>query len=320
MFEAASMEQNKTIVIGTRASALALYQAEQVRISIQTIFPHIMVEIKKISTRGDEIQHIALSKIGDKGLFTAEIEDALLNGSIDMAVHSLKDMPTELDKSFCIGAVLPRGECRDALVSLNKKKLADLTPSDRIATSSLRRKAGILHLYPDLHIIDIRGNVQSRIKKMETGYCDAMIMATAGLQRMNLEHYITEILEPVSILPAVSQGIIAIETLSSNDRIRPVTDEINHAATWQCAKAERAFMHSLMGGCQVPVGCFSQLTEDVLCLTGSIASVDGRQYLTDSISGSIHDALRMGSTLANRLLDQGGRAILDTIRKEQNNF
>lgn len=302
------------VTIGTRGSALALYQAEEVKSALKNIYPDLTVEIKKISTRGDEILDIALSKIGDKGIFTQEIEAALLDGSIDIAVHSLKDLPTDLGANFTIGAVLKRAEVRDALVSRNQKKLKELTKKDKIATSSLRRKAGLLHFNPELQIIDIRGNVNTRLKKMEGGYCDAMIMAAAGLERLGLDRYITEILDPEQLLPAVSQGVIAIEIRTGDASIQKLTDIINHPGTWTAVMAERSFMRTLMGGCQVPVGCFTKVTAEGLHITGSVASTDGLVYLQETVRGPASNAASLGAALADKLIALGGDAILASIR------
>ena len=309
------MKQN-TITIGTRGSALAMYQAEEVRSKLMAQYPELTVTIKIISTRGDEILDIALSKIGDKGIFTQEIEAALLEGTIDLAVHSLKDLPTDLTDAFAIGAVLERAESRDALVSRAHKPLKELTSSHRIATSSLRRKAGLLHLNPKLQIVDIRGNVNTRLRKMEDGYCDAMIMAAAGLQRLGLDHYITEILEPDQLLPAVSQGVIAIEIRHGDEMVRRLVEQINHPQTWTSILAERSFMRTLMGGCQVPVGCFTKVNAGEMHMTGFVASVDGLQYLTETISGRSESAVSLGIQLADKLINRGGATILAAIRHQ----
>lgn len=302
------------IKIGTRGSKLALYQAELVKSKIEALNLGITVEIVIIKTKGDEILDIALSKIGDKGLFTKELEVALHEGGIDIAVHSLKDLPTELSEQSKLAAVLERADFRDALVSKNHKKLSEFTPSDRIATSSLRRKAGILNLNKDLQIVDIRGNVNTRLKKMEDGYCDAIIMAAAGLQRLGLDHYITEILEPTVMIPAVSQGAIAIESRKGDARIDAVCDRLNHIPTWKAIAAERTFMNTLQGGCQIPVGCYTKVVDNSFEIIGFIASVDGQTYLKDSLSGSLDKAQDMGKELAVKLLARGGDVILKDIR------
>jgi len=309
------MHPNK-ITIGTRGSQLALYQAYKVKSEIEKISPYIQIEVKIIKTKGDKILDVALSKIGDKGLFTKELEVALLNKEIDFAVHSLKDLPTELPKEFCIGAVLERADFRDALVSKNNVKLKDLTPEHTIATSSLRRVAGLKKINPDFKIVDIRGNVNTRLQKMEDGYCDAMIMAAAGLKRLELDHYITEILEPSEFIPAVAQGAIAIESLSDDDKINNFLKLINHQDTLNQVTAERSFMKSLMGGCQVPVGSYSKLENNIITITGFVSSLDGMQYLKETITDSVDNAEQLGKDLAQQLINQGANDILNNIRKD----
>ncbi|MCW3785360.1 hydroxymethylbilane synthase [Plebeiibacterium sediminum] len=307
------MHPNK-ITIGTRGSKLALYQAYKVKSEIENIDRNIQIEVKIIKTKGDKILDVALSKIGDKGLFTKELEVALINKEIDFAVHSLKDLPTELPSEFCVGAVLERADFRDALVSKNGLKLNELTPDHTIATSSLRRIAGLKRINPDFKIVDIRGNINTRLQKMEDGYCDAMIMAAAGLKRLELDHYITEILEPAEFIPAVAQGAIAIESLSDNESVNNFLKKINHQNTLNQVTAERSFMKTLMGGCQVPVGSYSKLEGETLTLTGFVSSLDGKQYLKQTISNSVNMADQMGQELAQKLIDQGANDILNSIR------
>ncbi len=307
------MYPNK-ITIGTRGSKLALYQAYKVKSEIENIDSNIQIEVKIIKTKGDKILDVALSKIGDKGLFTKELEVALINKEIDFAVHSLKDLPTELPSEFCVGAVLERADFRDALVSKNGLKLNELTSEHTIATSSLRRIAGLKRINPNFKIVDIRGNVNTRLQKMEDGYCDAMIMAAAGLKRLELDHYITEILEPSEFIPAVAQGAIAIESRSDDDKINKFLKLINHQDTLNQVTAERAYMKTLMGGCQVPVGSYSKLEDNTLTITGFVSSLDGKQYLRKTISNNVDMAEQMGQELAQQLIDLGANDILNNIR------
>jgi hydroxymethylbilane synthase len=302
------------IRIGTRGSQLALYQAKKVKATLIEQFPDLNVEIQIIKTKGDKILDVALSKIGDKGLFTKEIENALLDNSVDIAVHSLKDLPTTLPAGLKLGAVLERGEYRDALVSKNGKKLIELGAGDVVATSSLRRQAGLLKIAPEVTIKDIRGNVQTRLKRMEEGYCDAMIMAAAGLQRLGLEHYITEIINHDQIIPAVSQGIIAIEMREDDPKTQQILEAINHPHTMESALAERAFLARLQGGCQVPVGCYTIRKDNQLELHGFVASIDGKVTIENSAIGDCFDPKATGISLANKLLDMGAKQILDNIR------
>jgi hydroxymethylbilane synthase len=306
------------IVIGTRGSKLALYQAERVKSELERHYPDLTAELKIIKTKGDKILDVALSKIGDKGLFTKEIEIALLNGDIDIAVHSLKDLPTMLPEGMVLGGVLERGEIRDALVSRRGKKLADLTSNDVIATSSLRRSSALLRYNKDLNIIDIRGNVNSRLEKMENGYCDAMIMAATGLERLGLDKYITEYLDPEVIIPAVSQGAIALEIRENDTRIQTIVDGINHYDTLNAVLAERAFLRTLQGGCQVPVGCYSVMSNDVIELTGIVSSLDGNSFVKSSITGSCSNTEELGVKLAEDLIDKGAETILTEIRDHLN--
>jgi len=307
-----------TITIGTRGSQLALYQAEKVKATLESLFPELQVELKIIKTKGDKILDVALSKIGDKGLFTKEIENELLDNSVDIAVHSLKDLPTRLPEGLKLGAVLERGEFRDAFVGKNGKKLADLQPGDVVATSSLRRIAGLLKINDQVVVKDIRGNVNSRLQKMDDGYCDAMIMAAAGLQRLGLEEYITEIIDPEIVMPAVSQGAIAIETRENDEEVDELMAKVNHVATWNAIIAERAFLAHLEGGCQVPLGCYSRIENNHLVLSGFVASVDGKQYIKETISGEIERGAELGIEMAVKMLERGAHEILSQIKSIHN--
>ncbi len=304
----------KTIRIGTRGSQLALYQAEKVKNLLLSEYPDLQVELVVIKTKGDKILDVALSKIGDKGLFTKEIETALLDGAVDLAVHSLKDLPTILPDGLKLGAVPERGEFRDALVSRSGKKLAELTSGDVVATSSLRRQAALLHVNPGIVLKDIRGNVNTRLQRMEEGYCDALVMAAAGLQRLGLDRYITEIIDPEVIMPAVSQGTIAIEVRANDPEVDNLLKPLNHKETWRAVTAERAFLSRLQGGCQVPLGCYSRCEGDELVITGFVASIDGRAMLRETISGKLNNPQAAGVKLAECLLQRGAGKILEQNR------
>jgi hydroxymethylbilane synthase len=304
-----------TIKIGTRGSQLALYQANLTKKLLLEKFPEATVDIIIIKTKGDKILDVALSKIGDKGLFTKELETALLENEVDIAVHSLKDLPTTLPEGLKLGAVLKRGEFRDALVCKDGRKLTELTENDVIATSSLRRQAGLMRQNKNFKIVDIRGNVETRLRKMEDGYCDAMIMAAAGLQRLNLEKYITEIIDPEVIIPATSQGVIAIESRKNDDRIDAFLKEINHAATWNAIETERGFLRKIEGGCQVPVGCFTKIEGEKITISGFVAAIDGSEYLSDTATGLIENGKSTGEKLAEKLIEKGASRILSEIRK-----
>jgi len=304
----------RNIVIGTRGSQLALYQARTVKATLDILFPELTVELEIIKTKGDKILDVALSKIGDKGLFTKEIENALIDRSVDLAVHSLKDLPTTLPEGLKLGAVLERGEFRDALVSKNGKKLSELSAGDVVATSSLRRQAGLMKMNNQIIVKDIRGNVNSRLQKMEDGYCDAMIMAAAGLQRLGLEKYITEIIDPEIIVPAVSQGAIAIEIRINDPEVELLMQKINHDETWNAIVAERAFLSHLQGGCQVPLGCYSKVENGILTMNGFVASLDGSRFINEFISGEISKGAELGIQMAEKMLEKGAFEILDQIR------
>jgi hydroxymethylbilane synthase len=303
-----------TINIGTRGSNLAMWQAREVQNALKAKFPESTVNIVPIKTKGDAVLDVALSKIGDKGLFTKEIENALLDGSVDLAVHSLKDLPTTLPDGLTLGGVLPRGEVRDVLISSNGRLLENLNTGDRIGTSSLRRQAQVLHYNPELTVVDIRGNVNTRLRKMGEGHCDAMIMAGAGIIRLGLESNITEFLNPAIMLPAVSQGVVAVEIRENDSEVRQIVDVITDDATWLTAIAEREFLRTIEGGCQVPVACYSEVSGDRITLTGLVASVDGTQLLRETTECSLCSARENAARLARILLESGGREILNEIR------
>ena len=305
---------NQTIKIATRGSKLALYQANRVKKELEEQFPEKSFEIHIIKTKGDKVLDVALSKIGDKGLFTKELETTLLNRETDIAVHSLKDLPTELPVGLMLGGVLERGEVRDALISIDGKKLDELGETDVIATSSLRRKAQLLYFNKSLRIVDIRGNVDTRLKKMQEGYCTAMVMASAGLQRLGFQNEISEILDPLVMVPAVGQGAIALEIRDNDPEMASLIEGINHSETFIAIKAERVFLRSLEGGCQIPIGCFSQLNGGRYKISGFVSNLDGTEILKDSLEGEIEFAEKIALLLAQRFLDKGAREIIQNIR------
>ncbi len=307
---------NDTIRIGTRGSKLALYQAYRVQTELQQHYPEIRFLIEIIKTKGDKILDVALSKIGDKGLFTKEIEEALFNGEIDMAVHSLKDLPTKFPEGAKLGAVLERGDIRDALISLNGRKIENLTANDTIATSSLRRKAQLLRINKDFKIIEIRGNVNTRIRKMQEGYCDVMVMAGAGLQRLEMEQYISELFDPELMIPACSQGAIAVEIRDNDPFTEELISKINHQESFIATEAERTFLGTLEGGCQIPVGSYTKIEGDRFKITGFISSIDGSQFIKDSAEGDVSQAVYLSAKLAKSLYNRGGDEILKSIRTE----
>ncbi|HEX3010444.1 MAG TPA: hydroxymethylbilane synthase [Syntrophomonadaceae bacterium] len=303
------------IKLGTRGSRLALWQARYTADSIQLACPTARVETVIIKTRGDKILDTALSRIGGKGLFTSEIESELLDGKIDLAVHSLKDLPSQLSAGLCLAAYLKREDYRDVLLSSQGYKLASLPPGAVLGTSSLRRIAQLKSARPDLKTVDLRGNVETRIHKMQELGLDGIILACAGVKRLGFEGYITDYLSSDIILPAVGQGIIAVETREDDSSIREILNQINDAeAHWQ-ANAERAFLKQLQGGCQVPIGALATVQDDDIILDGLVSSLDGKTIIRGQEKGSLNKAASIGVILAKRLLDQGADTILAEIER-----
>lgn len=307
--------KNNTLRIGTRGSQLALWQANQTRDALAKAFPNINVEIEVIKTKGDIILDVALSKIGDKGLFTKEIEVALLNDDIDLAVHSLKDLPTELPDGLIIGGVLPRGEVRDVFLSKDGRPLSEMTAKDKVGTSSLRRQSQLLSNFPNIQVVDVRGNVNSRIQKMHDGLYDGLVMAGAGISRLELDHLITEVISPDTIMPAVGQGLVAFEMREDDEVVRSFLDVISDDDAWQVAVAERAFLRTLEGGCQVPVACYIEtLANNQMRINGLVASLDGTTLIREKIVCDFEEMAECAVGLAFTILEQGGEEILSNIR------
>jgi hydroxymethylbilane synthase len=307
------------LAIGTRGSKLALYQANLVKSKLETTYPALEVVINVIKTKGDKILDIALSKIGDKGFFTKEIQDALHNKEVDIAVHSLKDLPTELPKGSQLGAILERVNHRDVLVSVGGKKLADFTAEDKIATSSLRRKSQLLQMNKQVQVVEIRGNVDTRIRKMNDGHCEGIIMAAAGIERLGLQEHITEYLNETQMLTAPGQGAIAIEIRKEDNEILEVLSVLNHEQSAICVTAERSFLNRLEGGCQIPFAAHATLDGDTLTVEGLVATLDGRKIQRAKIIGNSKDAIQLGIDLANSIQDNGGYEILEEVKRELNN-
>lgn len=306
--------KKQKIKIGTRGSKLALWQASYLAEKLREQNPDLVIEIVTIVTTGDKILDVPLAKIGGKGLFTNEIERAILAGEVDMAVHSLKDLPTELPSGLIIGALSKRGEVRDALVSRSGKTLAALPSGAKIGTSSLRRRAQLLAFRPDLCISDLRGNIDTRLRKLANGDYDALILAAAGLIRLDRHSEITELLPPDIMLPAVGQGVLAVEARAGDTEILHLLQGINDRTAAITAAAERAFLQRLEGGCQVPVGVFAELVAGELNVTGIIASLDGAKVIRRSRRGDPECAIKVGTVLAEELLSSGGSDILAEIR------
>ena len=304
------------IKIGTRGSKLALYQAEVVRAKLKTLFPILECEFVKIHTKGDMIRRGTISSIGP-GIFTREIEEALLAHEIDIAVHSAKDLATELPEGLKIEAVLVREDPRDCLVAREGKTLEQLSHGAKIGTSSLRRRAQLKKLRPDLEIFEMRGNVDTRLKKIEEGQYDAMVVAHAGLKRLGLTNFVTQVFDEESFLPQAGQGALAVEVRSKDLEIQELIKPLNHQPTFHRVLAERSFLRHLEGGCQIPVGVSSKIEGDVLTLRGGIFSLEGDREVVDVATGSISEGEKTGVILAEKLLQAGGDEILKAIRNAQ---
>ncbi len=302
-----------SLVVGTRGSPLALWQAKWVQQQLREIAPQLSVEVQRIKTSGDKILDVPLAKIGGKGLFVKEIEEALLRGEIDLAVHSMKDVPTALPDGLGILCIPPRENPQDVLVSRQGQTLEQLPTGARIGTSSLRRQAQLLRRRPDFHISMLRGNLDTRLRKVREGEFDAIVLAAAGLRRMGWVDQVTEYLAPEVSLPAIGQGALAIEGRTSDSFVRDLLQPLDDPPTRTAVTAERALLDRLEGGCQVPIGAHATITGDRLALDALIASVDGRRVVRDRIEGPVSDARDLGLQLAERLLSQGGDEILKEI-------
>lgn len=301
----------RKLVIGTRASKLALWQANHVANCLREHYPDMEISLKNMVTTGDKILDVPLAKIGGKGLFTKELEVAMLNGEIDLAVHSLKDMPTELPEGLILSAITERVDPGDALISPKYKTLDKLPLNARVGTSSLRRKAQLLHARPDLEIVDLRGNLDTRLKKLTTEKLDAILLAVAGLRRLGWGEHITQVLPQNICLPAVGQGALAIEARQNDADTLALLAFLNHEPTRQATLAERAFLAEVEGGCQVPIGVYAKVTDsNMLQVQAVIMSPDGKEVVRDAVSGQTGEAIELGRTLAVRMLENGGREIL----------
>ena len=296
--------------IGSRGSRLALLQAEFIRSLIKSKFPEITTELHIIRTTGDKILDSQLSEIGGKGVFVKEIEDALIRNEIDIAVHSMKDLPTILPNGLTIGAVAERHDPRDVLVSKNDIKFNELPKGAKVGTSSLRRQAQLLNLRPDLQILPLRGNVDTRVRKVRSEGLDSAVLALAGLERMGFKDEIAEIFPVDVLVPAPGQGALAVECREDDREINDIISQINHKESSISASAERAFLAELGGGCQVPVGCYARIKKDRINILGLIASTDGREIIREEIDGSVEIHQALGRELALTILNKGGREIL----------
>lgn len=307
------MKKNK-LVIGSRGSELALWQAKFIKKELESKNKNLFVEINIINTKGDKILDVALSKIGDKGLFTKELENELLKGSIDIAVHSLKDLQTDIPKGLILAAVTKRHSVEDILIARKKgMKIKNLRESAIVATGSLRRRSQLLHLRPDIEIVELRGNVPTRIKKFLDSKWDAIILARAGVERLKLNKYISSIISIDEILPAVGQGALGIEIREDNEFAAEILKSIHDENTHIEVRAERSLLKALEGGCQVPIGAYAQLKSNGLYIDAVVGAVDGSVTFRKKIRGAIADPEKLGQKLAKDLLKAGATAILKDV-------
>lgn len=311
------MKDIRKLRLGTRASLLAVTQSTWVKRQIEILLPGTVVELVTIKTKGDRILDVPLAKVGGKGLFVKEIEDALLDGSVDLAVHSMKDVPAILPEGLHIGIVPLRETPQDAFLSNKHKNIANLPLHAAVGTSSLRRRAQLAAMRADLRILDLRGNVDTRLRKLDEGQFDAIILAGAGLRRLGLEQRITSLLEIGEMLPSVGQGALGIELRLADSDLLASLQALHDEKTAAAVRAERAFLLRLEGGCQVPIAGHAVLEGEEVELRGLIAEVDGSKRICGTMRAALHQAEQLGVQLAEELLSQGGRAILERIYREQ---
>ena len=306
------------IVIGARGSALSLVQARWTAARLTEAHPGLTVDLEIIKTKGDKILDVPLAKVGGKGLFVKEIEDALLDGRVDLAVHSMKDVPTEIPDGLTLSSIPEREDFRDALVSQSGLGLDELPQGARVGTSSLRRQSQLLHRRPDLRIETLRGNLDTRLRKLVDEKFDAIVLAAAGLKRMNLAERASQFLEPDVMLPAIGQGALGFEIREDDSDVREMVGALHHEPTAVCVAAERAFLLTMEGGCQVPLGALANLSGDKLVLTGLVADPQGKRFYKDSLEVAKDRADEAGRILAKDLLDRGGREIMAELYCEDN--
>ena len=301
--------------IATRKSPLALWQANYVKAELEKNYPGLQVELLPMSTRGDKILDSPLAKVGGKGLFVKELEEALLRNEADLAVHSMKDVPVEFPDGLCLATICQREDPRDAFVSNHFASIDALPSGARVGTSSLRRQCQLRARRPDLQVLDLRGNVNSRLAKLDAGDYDAILLAAAGLKRLGLEARITALLECGESLPANGQGAVGIECRSTDTELLTLLSRLEDKGTRQRVMAERAMNRSLQGGCQVPIGAYAELQGDELWLRGLVGSIDGQRILRAEIRGPVSDAETLGVKVAGALLAQGADKLLAEIQQ-----
>lgn len=302
-----------TLKIATRKSPLALWQAEHIKARLQALHPQLNVELVTFVTQGDKILDTPLAKIGGKGLFVKELENALLDGRADLAVHSMKDVPMELPEGLCLPVICEREDPADAFVSNHFQSIDDLPQGARLGTSSLRRKSQMQAYRPDLTIIDLRGNVGTRLGKLDAGEYDAIILAASGLKRLGLEARIRQIIDINLSLPAVGQGALGLECRSNDEAVLQLIAPLSDETTNVCVRAERAFNKTLHGGCQVPIAGYAVLENNQLWMQGRVGSPDGAVLLKAEVRGAPEQAEQLGQQLAQALLDQGAGPLLAAL-------
>jgi hydroxymethylbilane synthase len=315
----------RPLAIGTRGSRLAVWQAEHVASRLQAAFPTLALRLERIRTTGDKILDVPLAQVGGKALFVKEIEEALLAGRVDLAVHSMKDVPTDLPPGLTIAAIPRREDAADVLISRTGARLADLSRGARVGTSSLRRQAQLLHIRPDLVIVGVRGNLDTRIRKLSSEGLDAIVLAAAGVARLGLFHLVTEVLPPEVLLPAIGQGALGIEVRepgtesrepraeSRAARVAELVGVLDDRETHAAVRAERAMLRRLGGGCQVPIAAWATVEADAILLRGLIAATDGVTVIRGEARGTVGEPETVGRDLAEDLLERGGQAILGAI-------
>jgi hydroxymethylbilane synthase len=303
----------KKIVIASRESALAMWQAKHIQARLQALYPESTVEILGMTTTGDQILDSPLARIGGKGLFVKELEEALADGRADLAVHSMKDVPMNLPEGFAMAAIGEREDARDAFVSNDFARLAALPHGSVVGTSSLRRQSQLQARFPHLKIESLRGNLQTRLRKLDEGQYAAIILAAAGLIRLGLESRIRQLISPEDSIPAVGQGALGIEINASRTDMLAVLAPLNHPATAACVEAERGMSRALAGSCTVPLGAYAQMHNNIITITGFVGSVDGKEMVKESVTGGIDQPEKLGQQLAEKLIALGANRILAAL-------
>lgn len=303
--------------IGTRGSALALWQAEWVKTRLEALWLELQVELVPIRTSGDKIQDVSLATVGGKGLFVKEIEEALLTGTVDLAVHSVKDLPGDFPEGLTLSVVPEREDARDVLITTHGETLAELPAGTRVGTSSLRRQALLLHLHPGLRIEMLRGNVDTRLRKQREGVVEATVLAAAGLKRLGLTPEHSYVLDDQVFLPAIGQGALGIETRVNDEEVLSFVKPLNHEPTAMAVSAERAFLRRMGGSCRTPLAAKGTVRDGSVHLTALIASPDGKNLIRGEQEGEIRSTEQIGVTLAERLLVQGGQEILEELQRSE---